>query len=185
MSKLILILIFQLLISYIDQAQEVLIETTKKEYKLNEKIEVTFKIEFEEDSVKFPKFNNFKIINTPSTTTSSTFINEQKSYDKTWTFILRANKSGQLNIKSPIFYNKGKKIIGKKIKLKILKSKLTALEQKEIKFKFFVEDNLKPNGTYRYIINKEFGYIEIFKNLEWQFYRKLTEKESKLIRQVN
>ena len=165
-------------------SQDVSIETDKNKYKTDEKIEVKFKIDFYDDTVKFPAFEGFKIIGGPSVSSSTTIINGQKKYAKSWTYILRPVNSGILYINSPEFYLDGKLITADTKEISVLESEMTTQEQQEIKFRSFVEDNFKPEGTYRYVIYEDFGYIEVFKDLKWNFHRRLTQDECIKLRKL-
>ena len=159
------------------------IETDTNVYKVGYKIEVKFIINFKEDSVKYPKFDEFKVIAGPFTATSTEIINGVKTYSNTITYLLTPKKVGELDIESPIFFIKGKEVKTSK-KVTILGNSLTKEEEKELRFQDFVKGYVKPNGMFRYTINDEFGYIEIYKNKKWEFYRKLTAKELETIKKI-
>ena len=183
MKRIVLIILVQFAICIVTYGQNISIEIDKKKYKLDEKIEVTFSIEFSADSIKLPDFKGFSIVNGPSVSSSSSIMNGKQTVYKSWKYILRPKQSGNLYIESPICYLKGKEINGKKKKIVIADSDLTEQEKTEYRFNAFVED-FKPEGTYRYILNEEFGYIEILKGLKWEFYRKLSETELEVMRKI-
>lgn len=160
--------------------QKVKIEIEERQCKLDEKIEVKFVIDFNEDSIKVSDFNGFDLIGGTSTSTSISIINGEKQYSKSWTYYLRPLTSGDLIIESPIFYYCSKQIKDTKT-IVVSESDLTEKEKQDIKFNAFVEDSFKPDGTLRYTVNDSFGYIEIFHDYKWNFYRRLTDYEMSIL----
>ncbi len=132
-----------------------------------------------------PSFEGFKLVSGPSITSTVTVKNKKRKQIKTWKYVLRSVRSGKISIESPVFYKDGKEIKGKKETIKILESELSVEEQKELMYKAFIDDNHKLEGTFRYVLHEDFGYIEIFKNLKWEFYRRLTEEEIEKIKLIN
>ena len=160
------------------------IEIDKEEYSLAEYIYVRFKTNFVDDSIKYPDFKGFKIINGPNLSISTNMRGNEIKKTKSVFYVLKPYNSGEYVIESPIFFINGKEIKDWK-KITVLNTFRTKKEESEVKFKIFAESAAKPNGTYRYVIGDEFGYIEIFENsCCWEFYRKLTNKEFKLIKTI-
>jgi uncharacterized protein YbcV (DUF1398 family) len=159
------------------------IEIEKNEFSIAENIYVKFKIDFIEDSIQNPKFDGFKIISGPNASKSRNMVNGVTTQTKTISYVLKPNNSGDCVIESPIFFINGKEVKGQKI-ITILNTVLTKEEQSEVGFRKFVESPFKKEGTFRYVVSDEFGYIEISKGINWEFYRKLTEKELKQIKKI-
>lgn len=181
MRYLILCIIVQTgLISFV-YGQEVKIDVEKKQYKLDEKIEVKFVIDFNEDSITVPKFDGFDLIGGPSTSSSTSIINGETQYNKSWTYYLRPINGGDLLIKTPVYFYKGKQITNKET-INVSVSELSNKEKQDIRFKAFVEDSFKPNGTLRYTLDDSFGYIEIFRDYKWNFHRKLSDEEIMILK---
>jgi hypothetical protein len=158
------------------------VETDRDEYSLDEEIYVRFKTTFSDDSVQQPKFEGFRIIKGPSTSISSNMRGrDETEYTKYLSYTLKPNKIGTYIIESPIYFVNGMEIkVWKKIV--ILKTKPSKKVQSDVKIKTFAEN--PTEGTYRYVISEEFGYIEIRGSIRWEFYRKLTNKELKLIKKI-
>jgi len=159
------------------------IEIEKNEFSIAENIYVKFKIDFIEDSIQNPKFKGFKIVSGPNASTSRSTVNGVTTQTKSISYVLKPNNSGDCIIESPIFFINGKEVKGQK-KITILNTALTKEEQNEVDFRKFVEGITKKDGTYRYVIRDEFGYIEILQSLKWEFYRKLTKKKLKQIKKI-
>ena len=160
------------------------IEVDKDEYSLYENIYIIYKIDFQEDSIHYPNFEDFTIISKMEHLSH----NQQDSVVgqiKSKSYILKPNSIGEYILESPTFFINGEEIKGWK---KITVSNVTQKNQEdnsEIKLRMFVEhDGLKPYGTYRYVVSDEFGYIEIFKVQKWEYYRKMTKKEFKIINKI-
>lgn len=164
--------------------QNITIETDQSNYKFDAVINVTFEIDFKKDSVKLPHFDGLTIVGGPNMTSSMNIKDGETKYKGSWKYTLRPLRSGKLIIPSPTFYIDGKTIIGESKAIYVLESNYTEEELKELRFQSFIEDNLKPKGSYRYTLNDEFGYIEIFDQTKWTFHRKLTAKELKLLQQM-
>jgi len=159
------------------------IEIEKNEFSIAENIYVKFKIDFIEDSIQNPKFDGFKIVSGPNTSTSRNMVNGVTTQTKSISYVLKPNNSGDCVIESPIFFINGTEVKGQK-KITVLNTALTKEEQSEVDFRKFVEGITKKNGTYRYVVRDEFGYIEILQDIKWEFYRKLTKKELKQIKKI-
>ena len=170
--------------------QKILIETDVNVYHISDLIGVKITIDFEADSVSTPKFDGFKIMNPSGTSTSTSFTNGKKKVFNSFTYQLKPQKSGEIIINSPIFYIDDKKIKTSK-KITVLDKITEAEKTKMLRFKKFVTASQKPEGTFRYVIGNEFGYIEIPKKEEgfdgktdWTFYRQLTDEEFESIKKI-
>lgn len=164
--------------------QKIELETNKDSYKSDELIELTIKINQNIDSVKLNFDDNFKIVSVPNTSQSTSITNGETKISRSWIYHLRAYNSGKLKIESPFFYINGRKVQGKPKYIVVEPTKLTQKEMKEKEFKEFIEDAIKPTGTYRYIVKDDLGYIEKFENHTWHFYRKLTSDEIQSIQNI-
>jgi hypothetical protein len=162
----------------------ILIELDKTEYSLYENIYITFRTDFEEDSLWHPKFEGLQYINGPKTSSSRSMRNGMTEYNKSWSYTLKPNNIGEYLIESPIFFIGGEKL-KKYGQIIVLNTTLTKKQESEVEFKKFRESVFKLEGTYRYIVGDKFGYIEVRQGaMEWIFYRKLTSKEVKLIKKI-
>lgn len=177
-----------LLVGVLGSGQEVKILTDKEIYKFDEKIEVKIEINIEVDSVElidYPNFSHFKMIEGPKKSNKiSSMLNEETAFIYKRTYILRPEKLGKLKIVSPTFYSKGKKIESIEKYVEITDSELNEEELHEFKFNNFVEDNIKPNGTFLLFFNDEFGYIKIVEGKRTVFYRKLTKEELEILKNI-
>ncbi|MES2543906.1 MAG: BatD family protein [Bacteroidota bacterium] len=165
-------------------AQDVVINTEKLLYKIDEEITVKFECNKEVDSLQNIEFENFIILNHgPSKSKNSSSINGVKENSTTLIYKLKAKHEGDLKLISPIFYSGKNQYKASEITLTIYQEKLTLEEQKNIKLKNFVSATFKPKGTIRFVILEEMGYIEENQNNKWIFIRELTEREMKRLKQ--
>lgn len=164
--------------------QIISIKTDKEEYKIDEQIEVSFEIDSKADSIVLPLFEDFIIDSGPNKRSSLSTINGETTGTYAWAYKIRPKKSGVVIIQSPLFYIDSLQVKGENRSIHILKSKLSKAEIKEIEFLSFKNNAIKPKGTLRYILNDEFGYIEVFGDLAWEFHRKMTAKEIKRMRKL-
>lgn len=189
MRKLIVLIILVFIITPLSFGQDVKFYTDKESYKINEKIELKLEIGMKVDLpvlLDSLEFDNFKTTNLPynNSQVSMTRNSSTNYYHYSWTYILRPQKIGTFKLESPVFYSNGTKIDGIKRIVEIKSSDLNAQELKEFQFDAFIEDVNKPKGTYRYILNEEFGYIQKYDNYKWVFYRKLSDDELELLNGV-
>ncbi len=66
----------------------------------NERLRVSFEMNKDGDFFEAPSFNNFEVLMGPSQSISSSFINGKRSFSKSYTYVLRPKKQGQLIIDS-------------------------------------------------------------------------------------
>ncbi|MCC7521739.1 MAG: BatD family protein [Flavobacteriaceae bacterium] len=165
--------------------QTVILQIEKDEYKFEETIKVIIKMDFDTGLAKQPRFEGVKIVSGPNISSTKSLHDGIKTETTTWTYILRPTQSGLITIETPKILVNGKEIQEQIKTIKITDSHLTEAEKQELKFKWFVEDHYKPEGTLRYIFNNENGYIEVFKDSKWQFDRKLTRKELKILSKIH
>ncbi len=66
----------------------------------NERLRVSFEMNKDGDFFEAPSFNNFEVLMGPSQSISSSFINGKRSFSKSYTYLLRPKKQGQLIIDS-------------------------------------------------------------------------------------
>lgn len=183
MKYLILNIILQLGFFSTVFGQTVEIEVEKTEYKFDEIIEVKFVIDFNEDSITASQFDGFELIDGPYTSSSTSIINGVKQYQKSLIYFLRPINSGDLVINSPTFFQNENRITNTK-DITVLDSELTKEEKQNVEFNAFVEESFKPEGTIRYVINDDFGYIEIFKDNKWSFHRRLSDEEIDKLKEI-
>src|SRR5210317_1814203 len=66
----------------------------------NERLRVSFEMNKDGDFFEAPSFENFEVLMGPSQSISSSFINGKRSFSKSYTYVLRPKKQGQLIIES-------------------------------------------------------------------------------------
>jgi len=182
---------FFLLIGVLGFGQEVKLLTDKDIYKFDEIIEVKIEINIEVDSVEiidypnFINFINFKMIEIPKKYNSfSSMLNENSSFVYKRTYMLRPKKIGKLKLESPSFYSNGKKIESIEKYIEITDGELNEEELHKFKFNSFIQDNIKPSGTFLLFFNDEYGYIKRVEGKRTVFYRKLTKEELEILKKI-
>lgn len=169
-------------ISCSPEAQTIEFKVEKETFKIDETIKIEYKVNAEIDSVsEFPE-GNFKITRGPNTSKSTSFKNKKRTDVYKYTIEIQPTTSGKLTVESPVFFTGKDGIKYRNIILTIKDEKLTKQELENIEFKKFKDQSVKPENTSRYILNDNFGYIEIFKNGKWEFKRKLKKREIKRLR---
>ena len=158
------------------------VETDKNEFSIDENIYVKIKTNFEEDSFQEPNFEGFTIIG-KTISNSISYNNGVRVRNRIMFYTLKPISSGEYTIKSPLFFVNGEKVQSQK-KITVLDVTLKKQDKSELEIQAFANKIFYPEGTYRYVIGNEFGYIEISKNNTWEFYRKLTEKEFNMIKKI-
>ena len=97
------VLLFSLF-SLVSKAQDsdIKFETVLSKVKLgqNERLRVSFEMNKDGDFFEAPSFENFEVLMGPSQSISSSFINGKRSFSKSYTYVLRPKKQGQLIIDS-------------------------------------------------------------------------------------
>ena len=92
------------LFSLVSKAQDsdIKFETVLSKVKLgqNERLRVSFEMNKDGDFFEAPSFENFEVLMGPSQSISSSFINGKRSFSKSYTYVLRPKKQGQLIIDS-------------------------------------------------------------------------------------
>jgi hypothetical protein len=177
--KIILISALLLQLTMFAYGQELLVKTEKTTYKIDETITVVFEINAKVDSVGQFFENNFRILNKPSQSSQSSTVNGETSYFFSVTYELKAIVPGKIEIISPIFYLENREQKTEKLMLTISGSKLNQQEIEDINFKVFVDSAIKPNGTLRYVIAGNFGYVEEYNEAQWIYKRRLSKREVK------
>jgi hypothetical protein len=173
----ILLILSTIIVYTVSYGQHVSVKTEKKNYKIDETITLIFEVNSNVDSSGLIKGTNFKILKGPRKNQSVSTINGQTNISYSLTYEIQAEKPGKLEIISPTFYIDNKEYKANDILLSISGIKLTDKEIDEINFNEFKDNSIRPNGTLRFIITSEFGYIEEFKDFQWKFKRRLTKKE--------
>lgn len=84
------------------QDSDIKFETVLSKVKLgqNERLRVSFEMNKDGDFFEAPSFENFEVLMGPSQSISSSFINGKRSFSKSYTYVLRPKKQGQLIIDS-------------------------------------------------------------------------------------
>lgn len=175
--------IIAILIGNVLCAQDISIETDKKVYDLGEKIKLTIQNTSKTDSIYLPPSSGLTPLRGSTKNSSISMQNGKITYQNTWVYFLRPTRSGKLTIESPVLIIDEKEVKAKSIKVLVRDSNLSPEEMEKWRFNDFVEGS-KTENTYRYILNEEFGYIEIYRNFVWEFYRRLSNEELELIQKV-
>ncbi len=158
-------------------AQKVEIKIDTNYYKLDEKLSVWFESDFTPDSTFEPTFPGFEIISGPSTNSSISINNGEKTTSYKLLYTLKPSQPGVLKIPSAKFYLNGLPYQAKAFEINIIGKPLTKAEIDKREFTLFVEKTRKPIGTTRILFHENFGYIEEYTGLQWVFKRQLTETE--------
>lgn len=156
----------------------------KREFKKNELINVSFETLVKIDSVVEMNLVDFETVDGPYKTISISIVNGRSQGSSKISYTLKAKRSGTLKIIPPRLFSKSIEIFGINTIIIVSEIGLTDDDKKEIEYNTFVEKHSKPNGTTRYVIKDEMGYIERYKNPNWEFYRKLTKKEIRNIKKI-
>jgi len=102
MKRWIVLLFF--LLSLVAQAQssDIKFDAVLSKAKLgqNERLRVSFEMNKDGDFFEAPSFENFEVLMGPSQSISSSFINGKRSFSKSYTYVLRPKKQGQIIIGS-------------------------------------------------------------------------------------
>lgn len=117
-----LLLIFSLLtLSLYAQTTELKVSVSKNKLGLNQRLRIEFSINKQgADDFTPPKFTNFQIIQGPSQSISQSWINGKVSFSKSYTYILKPKRKGELIIgPASIKYN-GATINSKMMKIIVL-----------------------------------------------------------------
>jgi len=183
--KIKLIAILSIIASAAGYGQNVKVRTEKMDYKFFETITVVYEVNSMVDSIEHIKGKNFKILETPTNYRTVSTINGNTTLTYTLNYKIKATKIGKLEIVSPAFYIGGKAYEAEILSLNISDMNLTDKEIEEINFNDFKDDSVKPEGTIRIVLSDEFGYVEEFKTLKWNYKRRLSKKEIKKIKKGN
>ncbi|APZ45871.1 BatD protein [Polaribacter reichenbachii] len=117
-----MLLIFSLLtISLYAQNTELKVSVSKNKLGLNQRLRIEFSVNKQgADDFTPPKFTNFKVIQGPSQSISQSWINGKVSFSKSYTYILKPKRKGELIIgPASIKYN-GATINSKMMKIIVL-----------------------------------------------------------------
>lgn len=166
--------------------QEAKVITGKEKYKFDEVIKVTFEIDAKYDSIALPDFTGLKLIGGPfkNSSISVSVENWEKTVSELRTYRLVPTESGQIKIKSPIYFVDGKKIEGKGTEIAVDTTGLNSEEKEKNIIQNFIEDSVKPKETTRIIFHENMGYIEIFDKMGWQVLKRLSSEEIEQIKKL-
>ncbi|HNP99616.1 MAG TPA: BatD family protein, partial [Bacteroidia bacterium] len=117
--------------------QKVTSFTEKKDYKIEEKITVEFEVKAEVDSNTNLICDGFTIVKGPSKSTSYSITNGKIENSYRLTYVLKANRVGEIWVPSPYFYIMGKPEMGPIIVLKISGENLSEEELKKLQIDSF------------------------------------------------
>ena len=172
-------LISNLLIAY---SQEASTKIDKLNFKLDEEINLVFIVNKKFDSIKKVDLSDFKILEHPTESSNNTTINNKYEYEHKITCKIAAKSPGKYTIIPPKYYFQNNVVTSDEITITIENEKLTEDERKAIELKKISLKLFKPEGTIRYTLIEDNGYIEEFKNKNWVFLRILTKREVKRLK---
>ena len=92
--------LFSLLVKAQDNSIKFEAVLSKAKLGQNERLRVSFEMNKDGDFFEAPSFENFEVLMGPSQSISSSFINGKRSFSKSYTYVLRPKKQGQLIIDS-------------------------------------------------------------------------------------
>lgn len=163
--------------------QSVNLKTEKEYFGFDEVIKLEITIDFKQDSVVMPDFDDFVVLNSSKSQSTLSLTNHLSSRISTWTYFLRPIHGGRLIIKSPVFFFQGTAYQGNELIVSIAEGSLSEQELDSLRFENYIGAT-KGNGTYRYTIGDEFGYIEVRSNSNWILHRRLTKEEMETIKLI-
>lgn len=167
------------------QGQETRSETEKSRYAFEEIITVTFGVDSTLDSMQEPDFVGFRQLGGASKSYSMSMESGIKKETQSYSFRLRPTASGQMTLPSPIYFMGGKEVHGKSVSVFVEASTLTQEELDQRDIQAFIEDPLKPDGTLRFNVFENKGYVEKFGASGWLFYRTMTPEEIMAMPKLN
>ena len=116
-----LIFISFLSLSGFAKQAELKVAVSKNKLGLNQRLKVEFSINIQgADNFTPPKFKDFKIIQGPSQSVSQSWINGKVSFSKSYTYILKPKRKGELIISAASIEVKGSTINSKMMKIIVL-----------------------------------------------------------------
>ena len=108
-------------LSIIAQKAELKVKVSKNKLGLNQRLRIEFSVNKQgADDFTPPKFVNFKVIQGPSQSVSQSWINGRVSFSKSYTYILKPKRKGELIIEPASIDLNGAKIDSKMIKIIVL-----------------------------------------------------------------
>ena len=185
MKKLPLLLCIALCSSLHLCGQGLKIKVGKTTFTLDEVIFISFETGIEVDSIIEPDFSTFEIVSGPNKSSSLSINNGIKTSSYKISYELRAIKPGKIKITSPVICNKNEKIKGEEISIEVTGKDLTKEELKAREFERFRKFPKKPEGTKRFLIKDDMGYIEVYGEKEWQYLRDMTKQEIQLLKKMD
>lgn len=180
MKHLFLLLLSIAMFIEFSDAQGLKIKTDKKDaFSTNTNVTLIFETNTEVDSLGKTDLQPLVIISGPNKNTSLSIINGKTEHSYSLTYIVQSPKPGEFKINAPVIYSKGKKYEGDAATLKFAGNELSEAEIQELQFKKLRSNSVKPDGTTRIVFYENIGYVEKYKDGEWQFGRNLNEAEIK------
>lgn len=160
----------------------------KQEYKLDETIKFVIDVNAVIDSVKRHDTTDFYSRKSQSISTNSSFKDNKFTYRSKYIYTLFPKKTGVLSLGQLSVFIKGKVYTIQDKKIVIQDIKETTNDKRNEKIKdWYKELNLMPNfsfnqskikeNTMRIVVSGNLGFIEIFTNDSWGFYKTLSEDE--------
>jgi hypothetical protein len=101
MKNLIYIVIF--LVSSLSLAQvDFTAEASRDKIAINERLRIEFKMNVDGDNFTPPNFIGFQVVAGPSQSVSQSWINGVSNMSKSYTYVLKPNKTGKLTIQQAV-----------------------------------------------------------------------------------
>jgi hypothetical protein len=153
-------------------------------YKIDEEFLILFESNVKVDSIGEFKPEHFKVLKGPNKNEFKSKKNGEEEYNLKIDYTLKPTKTGKLEIKPPTFYYEGNSILLTSKFVLIIEEKITEEEKFENDFDKFKAAAIKPKNTIRYVIYEDYGYIEMFDDLRWNYKRRLTNKEVSKLKEI-
>jgi hypothetical protein len=180
-----LIIVFTVLLGFNSVYCQTIGLTIKKDsYKIDEEFIILFESNVKVDSIGEFKPEHFKVLKGPNKNEFKSKKNGEEEYNLKIDYTLKPSKAGLLEIKSPAFYFEGNKIELESKYVTIIEDKVTEEEKFENDFDKFKAAAIKPKNTIRYVLFGDYGYIEMFDDLKWNYKRRLTNKEVSKLNEI-
>ncbi|MBN4073064.1 BatD family protein [Crocinitomix catalasitica] len=178
--------VFLLLLGGTAISGEIKVSVSSEKIDIKETITVKIHANFESDSIHWPTFEDFVMVEDPGTGVSSTNNNGHKTYSITRTYHLRAKRPGTIKLPTTTFYVDGKKMTSEVKSIRVSGNPLSQsdLDELEVLRLQAAEDDSEQKGLTRVVFNGEVGYIEKHDGNKWIYQKRLNEAELKAIQQL-
>jgi hypothetical protein len=157
--------------------QTAVIKVDKTEFRLEEEIKIIFEIDAKIDSATTVHLDEFNIISGPQDSQSTSTVNSETNYKKTTAYTITPKYPGIFTIESPQYSVQGKLITSNPVTITVENLKLTDVEKRLADLKKYAQSFKKDEGTVRFVVSGDVGYVEEFQNGKWAFIRALSNIE--------